>query len=241
MGLHILVGIPRWKWNLWKAGVLGAASIVFLMLTFVFQVVRGNTTAATRADQPAFDPCLLPDEALVAAGVDPATNDPGISGIRTEGHNLCTWTAERYFLGVAAATQSIDDLRANPHNTDFAPAVVGSRDAFSYHDDIDTNRMMCDVAFEGPGGTIVIKVDTKASPDEVEDPCVVATRSANVLDPYFPRPYGTPVGRHGAYVVIACLSIDYTAPSHTARSAGAGSCTTPAFAPPNRRTVRSVP
>jgi hypothetical protein len=149
--------------------------------------VEGSPTPATQAGQPAFDPCLLPDAALVAAGVDPATKDHDFFDVRMQGWNLCSWTADWYFLGVAAVAHSVDDVRANPNNTGFAPAVVGDRDAFTYREVSDTDRKLCDVAFASTDGTIMIRVDVKASREALEDPCIVATSSANALDPYLPK------------------------------------------------------
>ncbi|HEY5857075.1 MAG TPA: DUF3558 domain-containing protein [Aldersonia sp.] len=152
------------------------------------EVVQGSPTPATQAGQPAFDPCLLPEEAVVAAEVDPATKDHDFFGVRMQGWNLCSWVADWYSVGVAAMTHSIDAVRANPKNTEFAPAVVGSRDAFTYREVTDTDRKACHVAFASTDGAILIMVLVKWSRDAVEDPCVVATRSANVLDRYLPKP-----------------------------------------------------
>ena len=180
--MNSLVGAGR------VAGVAGAACIVFAVVGCGSQTVEGRPTAAVQAGQPAFDPCLLPDEALMVAGADPATKDHDFFDVRMQGWNLCSWTADWYFLGVAAVTHSVDDVRANPNNTDFAPAVVGNRDAFTYREVRDTDREYCDLAFGSTDGTIMIMVDTKGGLDPVEDPCVVATRSANALDPYLPQP-----------------------------------------------------
>ncbi|HEY5855469.1 MAG TPA: DUF3558 domain-containing protein [Aldersonia sp.] len=168
--------------------VVGTACIVFAVVGCGSETVVGTPTAATQAGQPAFDPCLLPDEALMAAGADPATKDHDFFGVRMDGWNLCAWTADWYFLSVFATTHSIAEVRANPNNTDFAPAVVDNRDAFTYHEVSDTDREFCDVAFASTDGTILIRVDTQGGLDPVEDPCVVATRSANALDPYLPQP-----------------------------------------------------
>ena len=175
--------------SLVRAGLAGAACmLVFAVVGCGSQTVAGSPTPATQAGQPAFDPCLLPDAALVAAGVDPATKDHDFFDVRMQGWNLCSWTADWYFLGVAAVTHSVDEVHANPNNTDFAPAVVGNRDAFTYHEVRDTDREYCDLAFASADGTIMIMVDKKGSRDAVEDPCIVATRSANALDPYIPKP-----------------------------------------------------
>ena len=171
-----------------RAAVAAAVCTLFALVGCGSETVVGTPTAATEAGQPAFDPCLLPDDALVAAGVDPATKDPDFFGVRMDGWNLCSWTADWYFLGVAAMTHSLDDVRRNPNNTDFAPAVVGSRDAFTYTEVNDPDRTLCDVAFASTDGTIMIRVYVKWLRDAVEDPCIVATRSANTLDPYLPRP-----------------------------------------------------
>ncbi|HEY5853975.1 MAG TPA: hypothetical protein VIW24_07970, partial [Aldersonia sp.] len=53
-----------------RAGVAAAACAMFALVGCGSETVVGTPTAATEAGQPAFDPCLLPDEALVAAGVD---------------------------------------------------------------------------------------------------------------------------------------------------------------------------
>ena len=88
--------------SLVRAGIAGAACmLVVAVVGCGSQTVAGSPTPATQAGQPAFDPCLLPDAALVAAGVDPATKDHDFFDVRMQGWNLCSWTADWYLLGVA--------------------------------------------------------------------------------------------------------------------------------------------
>lgn len=166
--------------------VAGAACILFAVVGCGSEVVEGSPTPATRAGQPAFDPCLLPDEALVAAGVDPSTQDPDFMGVRKQGWNVCTWAADWYFLTVFATDHGIDEVRANPNNTELAPVAVGSRDAFTYREVTDRNRERCDVAFGTTDESVLIRVAKKGSRDAEEDPCAVVVRTANELGPYLP-------------------------------------------------------
>ena len=69
------------------ARAVGAACIVFAVVGCGSETVVGTPTAASQAGQPAFDPCLLPDEALMAAGADPATKDHDFFDVRMQGWN----------------------------------------------------------------------------------------------------------------------------------------------------------
>ena len=127
------------------------------------QTVEGTPTAATQPGQPSFDPCTLPDQALVAAGVDPATEDPDFFGVRMQGWNLCKWSDGWYFLGVAATTIPIEAVRENPRNTAITPVSVGTRDAFSYREATPDNYEYCDVAFQSTDGAVIVRAEKKGS------------------------------------------------------------------------------
>ncbi|HEY5857464.1 MAG TPA: DUF3558 domain-containing protein [Aldersonia sp.] len=163
-----------------------AVCIVCAVVGCGSQTVEGNPTAATQSGQPSFDPCTLPDQALVAAGVDPATQDAGVFGVQMQGWEVCGWTGDWFFLDVFSTTRGIEDVRGNPRNTDFAPVAVGSRDAFTYREVTDEERGTCDVAFGTENQSILVRVATKGSRETLEDPCIVAVRSANILDPNLP-------------------------------------------------------
>jgi len=165
----------------------GAACIVFAVVGCGSQTVEGSPTAATQPGQPLFDPCTLPDEALVAAGVDPATEDPDFFGVRMQGWNLCKWSASTYFLGVAATNIPIESVRKNPRNTAITPVTIGTRDAFSYREATPDNDEYCDVAFQSTDGAVIVRASMKRSADAQADPCAIAISSAQALDPFIPH------------------------------------------------------
>ncbi|HEY5857465.1 MAG TPA: DUF3558 family protein [Aldersonia sp.] len=166
--------------------VAGAVCIVFAAVGCGSQVVQGRPTAATYPDQPAFDPCLLPDEALVAAGVDPSTQDPDFFGVRMRGWNLCKWSNSWHFLGVAATKVPIEAVRENPRNTAITPVSVGTRDAFTYREATPDRHEYCDVAYRSTDGSVIIRTSMKNSEEEHTDPCGVAISSAQALDSFIP-------------------------------------------------------
>ena len=142
-----------------------------------------------RAGQPAFDPCLLPDAALVAAGVDPATKDHDFFDVRMQGWNLV-----QLDRGLVLPRRRRDDAQRRRRAGE--PEQHRLRTSGRWQTGMPSpiaksaTRIgnYCDVAFASTDGTILIRVDVKGSRDAVEDPCIVATRSANALDPYLPKP-----------------------------------------------------
>jgi len=107
-------------------------------------------------------------------------------GVRKQGWNVCTWADDWYFMTVFATTYGIDDVRANPNNTEFAPVTVGERDAFTYREVTDREREACDVAFGNADESVLIRVAKKGSRDAAEDPCVVAVRTSIALNAHLP-------------------------------------------------------
>ncbi|MFC7451231.1 DUF3558 family protein [Rhodococcus daqingensis] len=98
---------------------------------------------------------------------------------------FCNWAADWYFLGIATTTRTMGEVKSNARNVDFGPANVGEREAVTYREAARQDH--CDVAFEIPGEFILIRVEKKGSKEVREDPCVVAIRSATVMDRYLPR------------------------------------------------------
>ncbi|GGF99897.1 hypothetical protein GCM10007304_12260 [Rhodococcoides trifolii] len=135
-----------------------------------------------------FDPCEIPAESVRAAGADP---DDVVArdyfGVEAEDWDLCGWDAGWFYLTVLSTTHTFQQIKDNPQSYDFQTVPVGARDAVSYIDKSDTNRDVCEVAFAWTRGAIVVSIDTKGGLAKAEDPCAVAVRSANVLDPVLRR------------------------------------------------------
>ncbi|HEY5857467.1 MAG TPA: DUF3558 family protein [Aldersonia sp.] len=170
----------------WGAGIAGAVCIVCAVVGCGSQTVEGSPTAATQSGQPSFDPCTLPDEALVAAGVDPESEDPDFFGVRKLGWNLCKWSAGWYVLGVAATKVPIEAVRENPRNTAITPVSVGARDAFTYREATPDSHEYCDVAYQSTDGPVIIRAEIDGWESQA-DPCAVAVSSAQALDPFIPQ------------------------------------------------------
>ncbi|MFC9790193.1 DUF3558 domain-containing protein [Rhodococcus sp. NPDC127528] len=140
------------------------------------------------AGEPVFSPCDdIPDEALRAVEVDPATESRDIAGVKQPGWNICKWQGEGSALSVFATTHSLDDVRVNPKNTDFVPISIIGRQSFSYHELADQARRNCDVAIASKGGAVLVAVAYLGTDPVAEDPCVVAEHRARVLVTYMPQ------------------------------------------------------
>ncbi|MDV2477625.1 DUF3558 domain-containing protein [Rhodococcus zopfii] len=138
-----------------------------------------------------YDPCTLPDDALHAIGVDPASTAPDFFGVQSEGWEVCAWEADWYFVTVAATDVTVEEFRARPKNTDFRSVVVGARDAYSFRSIYESEQALCDLAYPSARGTLLIRASAKGTErgrEEglPEDPCAVTLRTAITLDPYIP-------------------------------------------------------
>lgn len=138
-----------------------------------------------------FDPCTLPDEALHAIGVDPATAEPDFFGVQSEGWEVCAWEADWYFVTVAATDVTVEEFRSRPKNTEFRPVTVGTRDAYTFRSIYPSEEALCDLTYPSSRGSVVIRASAKGTERGregglPEDPCVVTLRTAITLDPYIP-------------------------------------------------------
>jgi hypothetical protein len=142
----------------------------------------------TPAGEPAFSPCDdIPDDALQAVGLDPATESKDILGVKQPGWNLCRWNGSEHIMTVFATTHTLDDVRSNERNTEFVPEVIGGREAFTYREVSDRDRESCDVAIGSESGAVLIRVSYNFGDRPAEDPCQVALKSAQQLEPSVPR------------------------------------------------------
>lgn len=144
-----------------------------------------TTTKVAQADL--WDPCTIPADALARTGVDPATAERDVAGVKQEGWKICAWRGRGYFLSIYSTNYSLDDVRKNPRNTAFGPATVGGREGVTYHETSDSKLRDCDIALGVPQGAVLISVVTSALLDQpTEDPCVTVLRHATDLEPLLP-------------------------------------------------------
>lgn len=134
-----------------------------------------------------FEPCDIPDDAIRAAGVDPAKEYADFFGVQHTGWEACQWTGSWYYLTVLSTTHSFDDVKQNPNNIELQAATIPGRDAVTYRDVGDKKREICDVAFSSDGGAVIVRAGKKGSKPAEEDPCVMAVRGAVSLNDVLPR------------------------------------------------------
>lgn len=134
------------------------------------------------AGEPVFSPCDdIPDEAIRALGFDPTTEDRDILGVKQPGWNICGWMGPGPALSVFATTYTLDDVRANDGNTEFALLELDGRNAFTYRELSDKDRRSCDVAVGTSEGAVLFSASYLGIDAVVEDPCAVVTRVAHAL------------------------------------------------------------
>ncbi|MFE3289430.1 DUF3558 domain-containing protein [Rhodococcus sp. NPDC059234] len=169
--------------------MVGAVGAALLLAGCGLGSVDGEADAAgVSAGEPTFSPCDdIPDEALRATGVDPATESRDIVGVKQPGWNICRWDGTGYTMEVFATVHTFEEVRSNPRNTNFQPQQVGNRDAVSYQEVSDHRRESCDVAVRSGGGAVLVRANLHTADPSPEDRCAIALRTARQLESYVPR------------------------------------------------------
>ncbi|NLU84728.1 DUF3558 family protein, partial [Rhodococcus sp. HNM0569] len=134
--------------------------------------------------------CTISDEALVQAGLDPATEGPGSLAGGQPGWKSCEWESDRIGVIVSSsATTGPDHFRNFPGNFDFQDVTVAGRQGFTYRQEQDTSGTFCwiTIPFEN-GGVLDMQVDRSAFTKDYSMPmCDWALQVGNVLFAEAPR------------------------------------------------------
>ncbi|WP_415638972.1 DUF3558 domain-containing protein [Prescottella defluvii] len=139
------------------------------------------------AGEPVFSPCDdIPDDALRAVGMDPATESRDIYGVKQPGWNICDWRGSGPYLTVFSTTHTLDDVRSNSKYTEFSSLEVSGREAISYREVVDLDRRSCSVAVGSADGAVLISLAYLGVDQVTEDPCLVAERTIRELIGYIP-------------------------------------------------------
>ncbi|WP_042575586.1 DUF3558 family protein [Rhodococcus sp. MEB064] len=137
-----------------------------------------------------FDPCaVVPDEAIRAAGADPAVVSDSLIGERAnQTSDVCIWAAETYYLTVLSSVESqgtvIDDPRYESRRMVELP---GRPTAYELRRPDPIGTAPCDISFPWSRGMVIVNVESKASSAGVIDNCSRAISAASVLSPTLPR------------------------------------------------------
>nr|WP_072751865.1 DUF3558 domain-containing protein [Rhodococcus maanshanensis] len=137
--------------------------------------------------EPVFSPCDdIPDEALRAVGMDPATESQDILDVKQPGWNICKWIGPDHALSLFATTYTMDDVRSNKNFEEFHPIDLGDRSGITFREVADKDRRRCDVAFASNGGAMLVAISYLGGMPVVEEPCAVAVRTTQQLLPRLP-------------------------------------------------------
>ncbi|MGW6695861.1 DUF3558 domain-containing protein [Rhodococcus sp. NPDC054953] len=141
------------------------------------------------ASNPAFDPCDdIPDDAIRAVGMDPATESRDILGVHQPGWNICGWNNdESEFLTVYATGRTLDEIRRNPDFVDFRSVDLDGRPALSFRDVNDVQQTRCDVATVVAGTSAMFSLSIAAPGAHVGDVCGEVLGLVKGLLPHLPK------------------------------------------------------
>jgi len=146
-----------------------------------------TTAAADAADL--FDPCAgIPDDALVASGVDPATEDEGIAGASFPGWRICGWSGSTHFLSVFATNHTVQEFEKKTGNVEFQNITSGGRPAHQFRVEGASKDLVCDALFPIENGTVVqLHIANRPSLDDPENPCSILERVSQHIVPLLPE------------------------------------------------------
>ncbi|MFQ6393502.1 DUF3558 domain-containing protein [Nocardia sp. KC 131] len=147
------------------------------------------TAAATKSADPdagLWNPCGLPDSAVSATGLDPASKTKDVAGVDFDGWKVCSWRASArwYEFTTYSGTPTLNDFEKRRDLEGFTPRTVGSHQAVEFLRVGDTKRLSCGIAIEMPQGTVSFEVTTRPSVGKQGDPCVEVRRHAEDLARY---------------------------------------------------------
>ncbi|WP_249644828.1 DUF3558 domain-containing protein [Nocardia sputi] len=146
-----------------------------------------TTGSSTSAAQSLFNPCTgIPDEALRAAGVDPATEEVGVAGVPQSGWEICNWEGTRYFISIFSTGRTVSEFEKKPGNVDFRDVTVAGRKGRQFKVEGASKDLLCDVLFATSGGLIQLRVSNRASVGSPEDPCATLYRVGDSIVPVLP-------------------------------------------------------
>ncbi|QIS01982.1 DUF3558 domain-containing protein [Nocardia brasiliensis] len=138
-----------------------------------------------------WNPCTqLSDEALRAARMDPATKDVTTDApVEPVDARICQWNAVDgpYLVSVSSTIYSLDDLRTNAKLAEFREVRVGTRTGLISREKSDTQKLRCHVSLPIAHGIVEVGAIWRYGEPATKEPCDLAIRHANDLEPYLPK------------------------------------------------------
>ncbi|MBF6469668.1 DUF3558 domain-containing protein [Nocardia beijingensis] len=147
-----------------------------------------TTGSSTTAAQALFNPCTgIPDESLRKAGVDPATEEPGIAGVPQSGWEICSWRGPKYTITVFSTRRTVSEFERKPGNVEFQDVTVAGRQGRQFRVEGASKYLDCDVLFPASQGVVQLRILNRAGMDGLEEPCAVLYRAGESIVPAIPR------------------------------------------------------
>ncbi|MET9030225.1 DUF3558 domain-containing protein [Nocardia sp. NPDC004168] len=147
-----------------------------------------TTGSGTTAAQALFNPCTgIPDDALRAAGVDPASEESGIAGVHQSGWEICAWDGPKYFITVYSTSRTVVEFEHKPGNVEFRDVTVAGRQGRQFKVEGASKNLGCDVLFPVSQGIVQLSVLNRAGMEGLDDPCAVLYRVGPSIVPSLPH------------------------------------------------------
>lgn len=156
----------------------------------------GSTEGAPTAEGSAtstesvalFDPCTgIPDDALSAAGVDPAAVERGAAGVDQDGWEICTWQGQQHSVTVFSTGLTVQDFEQKPGNVDFQDVTVAGREGRQFRVNGASKDLLCDVVFPAKQGVVQLRVMSNVLLDNPADPCETIQSVGTSIVPLLPN------------------------------------------------------
>ncbi|MFD3507068.1 DUF3558 domain-containing protein [Nocardia sp. NPDC058666] len=184
-----------WSWRnaipaLAAVGVLvGGCSDPELTRTAQSSTTVAATTSVD-ADASLWDPCLLADSAVSAAGLNTSTKEKDVAGVDFEDWKVCGWddAKKTYSLTVYSTNHTPAELRQRSDRGEFVDTKLGDRPALQYRTLGSSRDYSCSIATDASFGLIDFDVLVRHSArDKVPDPCAEVRRVAEALVSGLPK------------------------------------------------------
>ncbi|MEU7766193.1 DUF3558 domain-containing protein [Nocardia sp. NPDC049190] len=147
-----------------------------------------DVTKSADPDAALWNPCELPESAISATGLDPASKEKDVAGVDFTGWKVCGWRSSTrwYDLTIFSGSPKLEDIRQRRDYEAFTPRSVGSHQAVEFLDVGDRDRLKCGFAVEVPRGSVAFRVVTRPSIGKQGEPCVQVRSHVEDLAQYLP-------------------------------------------------------
>ncbi|MGK8524729.1 DUF3558 domain-containing protein [Nocardia asteroides] len=144
-----------------------------------------QAASAAGASTPLFDPCTgIPDAALTSAGLDPATEQVGVGGVKQPGWEICGWKGADFTLGVFSNSASVAEFERKPGNSDFQDVTIAGRPGRQFRVDGAGKDQMCNVLFPARQGLLQLTLVNKTAD---QNPCDRLAAIGEAIVPALPK------------------------------------------------------